>query len=49
MIVLCNLRVEIKGSKGLAHTYCMRPLGHDGECNPEPQPGDKNLPLTKNS
>ena len=39
--ILCQNKIEIEGSKGVAHTYCMRPVGHKGKCAPEKQPEDK--------
>ena len=27
----CGVKVEIENSKGIAHTYCMKPLGHEGK------------------
>ena len=30
----------------MSNTYCMRPMGHKGKCEQEPQPEDNSLPLT---
>lgn len=40
MSLLCQLPLPIEG-KPSANTYCMRPMGHSGKCNPEPQPEDR--------
>ena len=37
---LCQLRIEIPGTKGIASTYCMRPAGHKGPCATKKQPED---------
>lgn len=39
--ILCQNKIELPGSKGMAHTYCMRPAGHKGPCAAETQPEDK--------
>ena len=34
--------------KAMANTYCMRPMGHKGECNPQPTEEDlKQVSSTK--
>ncbi len=39
--ILCQNKLEIPGSKGMAFTYCMRPVNHKGPCATEKQPEDK--------
>ena len=39
--ILCQNRIEIPNTKNIAHTYCMRPVGHKGPCAIEKQPEDK--------
>lgn len=41
MLLRCEHKVEIEGTRGIAHTYCQRPLGHEGKCAVELTEEDK--------
>lgn len=40
-VVTCGHKVEIEGSEGRAHTYCMLDVGHEGKCSSEKRKGEK--------
>ena len=48
MRVLCNKRVELPNTNNIAHTYCMLPINHEGDCDPNP-PKDIKIPSHKES
>lgn len=54
-MTFCHKPISMKyNEKGrmMSNTYCMRPLGHGGECNPQKQPEDSvtaSQPLTSES
>lgn len=33
--LLCHQKIEIDGTNGIAVTYCMRKLNHEGKCSPQ--------------
>lgn len=35
MKVYCHKKIEIEGTNGIAVTYCMRDINHEGKCSPE--------------
>lgn len=33
-LLLCHKKIEIPNTNGIAVTYCMRDMGHEGKCSP---------------
>ena len=34
--MLCQKKIEIPGTEGMANTYCMRRMGHEDSCSEDP-------------